>query len=173
MSIKTIETPVKTLNKEPVFIKNTETQIIQSSKPSVRQYWLLFSISAISILLAFTSFGTNTITGLCLLSISGLFIVYKMLSVYTTKYVITHRGVLVRKGPFSRKFKEISYHDINNISVKQGRMQKRLRVGNLTISIKDAKSVWKGIKNPHKIKEVINKEKVSEYERRTLLRKIL
>ncbi|MCF6154067.1 MAG: PH domain-containing protein [Candidatus Brocadia sp.] len=173
MSVKTIETDAKTLNKEPVFNKNTEIQILQSSKPSVRQHWLLFSISAVSILLAFTSFGTNTITGLCLLSISGLSIVYKMLSVCTTKYVITYQGVLVRKGSFSRKFKEIPYYDINNISIKQGRMQKRLRIGNLTISTKDVKSVWKGIKNPHKIKEVINKAKVSEYEKRTLLRKIL
>lgn len=173
MSVKTIETDAKTPNKEPVFIKNTETQIIQSSKPSVRQHWLLFTISAVFILLAFTSFGTNTITGLCLLSIGGFFIVYKMLSVCTTKYVITHQGVLVRKGPFSGKFKEIPYYDINNISVRQGRMQKRLKIGNLTISTKDVKSVWKGIKNPHKIKEVINKEKVLEYERRTFLRKIL
>ncbi|MFN3530969.1 MAG: PH domain-containing protein [Candidatus Brocadia sp.] len=173
MSIKTIVTRTKTLDKDPVFNKNTEPQIVQSLKPGLRQHWLLFTMSAFSILLAFISFGIHTITGLCLLLISSVSIVYRILSVCTTKYVITHQGILIRKGPFSRKFKEIPYYDINNISIKQGKMQKRLKIGNLTISAGDVKSVLKGIKNPNKIKELINKEKTSEYERRTLLRKIL
>ncbi|MEP9411606.1 MAG: PH domain-containing protein [Candidatus Brocadia sp.] len=80
---------------------------------------------------------------------------------------------MIKKGPFSGKFKKIPYHDINNIAIKQGKMQKRLKIGNLMISTGDIKSVLKGIKNPNKIKELINKEKTSEYERRTLLRKIL
>jgi uncharacterized membrane protein YdbT with pleckstrin-like domain len=158
---------------ENVFIKNTETKILQSFKPSIRQYWLIFAISLFSILLAFTSFGIHTVTGLCLLSVSSLLLVYRILSVCTTKYVITQEGILIKKGPFSGKFKKIPYHDINNIAIKQGKMQKRLKIGNLMISTGDIKSVLKGIKNPNKIKELINKEKTSEYERRTLLRKIL
>lgn len=80
---------------------------------------------------------------------------------------------MIRKGPFPWKFKKIPYHDINNIAIKQGKTQKWLKIGNLMISTEDAKSVLKGIKNPNKIKELVNREKASEHERRTLLRKIL
>ncbi len=167
-------TDTKTLhNKEPVAMKSTETQPIQSFKPSVRQYWSIFAISLVSILLAFTSFGIYTTTGLCLLSISCLLIVYRILSVYTTRYAITHQGVLVKKGPFSRKFTELPYCDINNISLRQRTLQKRLKVGDLTINTNQVSCVMKGIKNPHKIKELMNREKASAYERRTFLRKIL
>lgn len=173
MSIKTAMTNIKAVNKEPVFSKGKETKVIQSFKPSVRQHWLLFTVSAFSILLAFTEFGINTFTGLCMLSVGSLLIVYSILSVYTTKYVITHQGIFIRKGPFARKFKELTYCDINNISIRQGIMQKRLKIGNLIISTNHANCIIKGIKKPHQIKELINKEKTSNYERRTLLRKIL
>lgn len=160
-------------NSEAVFINRAEPQIVQFFKPSIRHYWLLFTIFSFSLFFAFSVFGINTITGLSILSISSILIVYVILSVYTTKYIITNRGILVRKGPFSRKFKELNYGDINNISMKQGGMQKRFKIGNLIISTGHANRVFKGIKNPHKIKELINKEKALEYERRTLLRKIL
>ena len=161
------------MNKETVFTKTTETKIIQSFKPTIRQYWLIFSILAFSVFLAFTAFGINTITGLSILSISGFVITYIILSVFTTRYVITNRGILTRKGPCSGKFKEMSYFDVNNITIKQGSMQKRFKIGNLTINTERFSFVFKGVKNPHQIKELINKEKASEYERRTLLRKIL
>ncbi|MDO8141016.1 MAG: PH domain-containing protein [Candidatus Brocadiales bacterium] len=163
----------KAVNKETVFTKTTETKIIQSFKPGIWQYWLTFIILAFSIFLAFTAFGINTITGLSILSISGLVIIYIILSVCTTEYVITNQGILVRKGPFSGKFKEINYGDINNVSIKQGSMQKRFKIGNLTIVTGGVSRVFKGIRNPYQIKELINKEKASAYERRTLLRKIL
>ena len=168
-----LKTHTKTVNKGTVFTKTTETKIIQSFKPSIRQYWLTFTILVFSIFLAFTAFGINTITGLTILSISGLIIIYIILLVFTTRYVITNQGILVRKGPFSGKFKEINYCDINNISIKQGSMQKRFKIGNLTIITGSVSRVFKGIRNPYQIKELINKEKASEYERRTLLRKIL
>lgn len=117
-------------------------------------------------------FGVKTITGLAIVSLSGIIIIYIILLAFTTKYVITHHGILIRKGPFS-KFKEIHYSDINTILIRQGKMQKRLKIGNLTISAGNVNWVFKGIKNPHKIKELMHKEKSSEYERRTLLRKIL
>ena len=161
------------MNKETVFTKTTETKIIQSFKPSVRQYWLTCAILAFSIFLAFRVFGISTIVGLSILSISGLIIIYIILSVFTTKYVITNQGILIRKGPFSRKFREMSYCDVNNITIKQGSMQKRFKIGNLTINTERVSCVFKGIRNPHQIKELISKEKASEYERRTLLRKIL
>ena len=161
------------MNKETVFTKTTETKIIQSFKPSIRQYWLTFAILAFSIFLAFRVFGISTIVGLSILSISGLIIIYTILSVFTTKYVITNQGILIRKGPFSRKFREMSYCDVNNITIKQGSMQKRFKIGNLTINTERLSCVFKGVKNPHQIKELISKEKASEYERRTLLRKIL
>ena len=161
------------MNKETVFTKPTETKIIQSFKPSIRQYWLIFAILAFSVFLAFTAFGINTITGLSILSISGLIIIYVILSVFTTRYIITNQGILVRKGPCSRKCKEINYCDINNISIKQGSMQKRFRIGNLTINTERVICVFKGVKNPHQIKELISKEKASVYERRTLLRRLL
>ena len=161
------------MNKETVFTKPTETKIIQSFKPSIRQYWLIFAILALAVFLAFTAFGKNTITGLSILSISGLIIIYVILSVFTTRYIITNQGILVRKGHCSRKFREMSYCDVNNITIKQGSMQKRFKIGNLTINTERLSFVFKGVKNPHQIKELINKEKASEYERRTLLRKIL
>ena len=161
------------MNKETIFTKPTETKILQSFKPSIRQYWLTFAILAFSIFLAFSAFGINTITGLSILSISGLLIIYIILSVFTTRYVITNQGILIRKGPFSGKFREMSYCDVNNITIKQGSMQKRFKIGNVTINTERLSFVFKGVKNPHQIKELMNKEKASEYGRRTLLRKIL
>ena len=161
------------MNKETIFTKTTETKIIQSFKPTIRQYWLIFAILAFSIFLACRVFGISTIVGLSILSISGLSIIYIILSVFTTKYVITNQEILIRKGPFSRKFREMSYCDVNNITIKQGSMQKRFKIGNLTINTERVICVFKGIRNPHQIKELISKEKASEYERRTLLRKIL
>ena len=52
-------------------------------------------------------------------------------------------------------------------------MQKRFGVGNIIIGTEQAEYWLKGIKYPYKIKELINKEKALEYERRTLLRKML
>ncbi len=161
------------MNKETIFTKTTETKIIQSFKPSIRQYWLTFAILAVSIFLAFRVFGISTIVGLSIVSISGLIIIYRILSVFTTKYVITNQGILIRKGPFSRKFREMTYCDISNITIKQGSMQKRFKIGNLTINTGSGGHVMKGIRNPYQIKELMNKEKAFEYERRTLLRKIL
>lgn len=166
-------TALQTLNMNPFFDTGTESKIVQSFQPCIRHHWLVFTASFFSLLLAFTAFGVNTITGLCILSISSFLIGYSILSVYTTKCVITHRGILMKKGPFSRKFKEMAYGDIHNILVKQGMMQKRLKIGNLAINTGQGSRAFKGIKNPHRIKELINREKSSEYERRTLLRKIL
>jgi hypothetical protein len=60
-------TRMKTGNMETVFNKGTETSVVQSFKPSLRQHWLLFTISAFSILLALTKFNVKTVTGLCIL----------------------------------------------------------------------------------------------------------
>lgn len=154
-----------------VFTKNTET--IQSFRPCIQQQWLILLLLASSVFLAFTAFGIHTFVGLIIVSVSGLILLFIVLSFCTTRYIITNQGILIRKGPFSRKFKEIPYCDITNISIRQGKIQKRLRIGNLTISAGDVKRVLKSIKNPHKIKELMTKEKASAYERRTLLRKIL
>ncbi len=166
-------TCTKIMNKGPHFTKSMKTEIIQSLTPSIRQYWLIFVILVLSIFFAFKKFGVHTVTGLSVLSISGSLLMYSILSVYTTKYLITHQGIFIRKGPFSRRLREIPYRDITNIFIKQRGMQRWFRIGNLTITTEQASRVLKGVKNPHKIKELINKEKASEHERRTLLRKIL
>lgn len=166
-------TNTKFLIMDTVFNNSTEAKTAHSFKPSIQQHWFMYTISSFSILLAFTKFGVNTITGICMLSIGSFFIVYCILSVSTTKYIITQQEILVRKGPFSRKFKGLAYGDINNISVRQRRMQKLLKIGNLVINTNQFSRIFRGIKNPHKIKELINREKSSAYERRTLLRKIL
>lgn len=166
-------TSINTIEKNPVFNKNTETEFVQSFKPSVWQNWLVFAVSSFAIFLALAKFGVEAITGLSMLSVSSLLILYHVLSVCTTTYVITHQGILFRKGPFSRKLHELPYGTINNILVIQGSMQRRFKIGNLTIGTNQASHVFKGIKNPHKTKELINKEKFLEHERRTLLRKIL
>ncbi len=164
---------VNTVSEGTIINKNTEPKIIQSIRPTLRQHWLRFIVFAFSIFLAFKAFDVHTITGLSIVSISGLLTVYTILSVYTTRCVVTQQGILVRKGPFSIKFKEISYRDINNILITQGSMQKRFKIGNLIINNSHASYVLKGIKNPHKTKELMNREKAAEYERRTLLRKML
>src|SRR3990167_7949362 len=157
-----LNTHIKTVNKGTVFTKSIETKIIQSFKPTIRQYWLIFAILAFSVFLAFTAFGINTITGLSILSMCGFIIIYIILSVFTTRYVITNQGILIRKGPFPRKFREMSYCDVNNITIKQGSMQKRFKIGNLTINTERVICVFKGIRNPHHIKELISKENASE-----------
>ncbi len=154
-------------------IKSLGAEIVQSLKPSMRQHWLTFTIFACSTFLSFAVFGVNTITGLSILSISGILFIYSLLSVCTTQYLITHRGIWTKKGPFSRKFKGISYGGIDNISITQGTMQKKFKIGNLAISTNQVNCVFKGIKNPHQVKELINNEKASEYKRRTLLKNML
>ncbi len=163
----------KIMSEKNFFTESTGTGIVQSFSPSIQQHWFKLSILAFTIFLALEKFGLNTITGLSILSVSSILVIYIILSVFTTRYMITHEGILVKKGPFSRKLKEISYRDIKNILIKQGRMQRRFRIGNLAISTDHVNRVLKGVKNPQKVKELINREKASEYERRTLLRKIL
>ena len=148
-------------------------KIVKSFRPSIQHYWRLFAIAAFALFLCFTVFGIHTITGQCIVFLAGGSVIYRILSVYTTRYVITPRGLLVKRGPVSRKFKEITYGDINKILVTQGSVQKRFGTGNITIGTEYAEYKLKGIKHPYKIKELINKEKALEYERRTLLRKML
>lgn len=164
---------MQALLKDVAFNKDTETKIVHSFKPSIYQHWFVFLVFSFAIFLALRKFGITTITGLSILSVSSLLTLHHILSVYTTKYIITHRGIQFRKGPFSRALRELTYGDINNISVMQGGMQKRLKIGTLTISANQTSNVFRGIKNPHKTKELINTEKHLEHERRTLLRKML
>jgi uncharacterized membrane protein YdbT with pleckstrin-like domain len=161
------------MDKKTALVRGTTTEIVQSFSPSIQQHWFIFVILAFSIFLVLKKFGVTTITGLSVLSISGTLMIYIILSVLTTRYLITRQGILVKKGPFSRKLKEISYRDIRNIFIKQGKMQRRFKIGNLAISTDHVNRVLKGVKNPQKVKELINREKASEYERRTLLRKTL
>lgn len=146
---------------------------MQSFKPSILRHWFLFIVSAFFLLLAFASFGIKTKTGLIMASVSGGVAVYRVLSVYTTCLRVTQQGISVKIGPFSRRFRDISYRDVNNVAITQGAMQKRFKIGNLTIHTARATLICKGFKNPHQIKELMNEEKASEFERRTLLRKLL
>ncbi|MCF6157866.1 MAG: PH domain-containing protein [wastewater metagenome] len=167
-------TSVKIANMEIPVIRDSKDKIVRSLRPSIWQHWLIFSILGFSIYLAFTKFGTHTITGLNIVSVSGLLVVYLIASVYTTKYSITREGILMKKGPFSLKPTEIRHNDITSILIKQRGLQKRFRIGNLTINTDEpAKHILKGIKEPYKIKELISREKASYYERRTFLRRIL
>lgn len=166
-------TNMQALLHDATFHKDTETNIVHSFKPSIYQHWFVFTVSFLAIFLAFSKLGIATIAGLSILSVSGLLVLYQILSVSTTRYIITRRGIQFRKGPFSRTLKEITYGDINNISVMQGGMQRRLKIGNLAISTNHTSYVFGGVKNPHRTKELINREKYLEHERRTLLRKIL
>ena len=150
-----------------------EMKTIQSIKPTIRQYWLTFSILAFAVFLAFEAFGVTTITGQSILSVSGILTVHIFLSVFTSKYVVTDHGVLIRNGPFLRKFREVTYGEIHSITIKQGRMQKRFKIGSLIIRTESVSRVLNGIKHPNQTKELINREKAAEYERRTLLRKML
>lgn len=150
-----------------------EPKIVKSFRPSIQHYWRLFAIAAFSLFLGFTAFGVHTITGQCMVFLGGGSVMYRTLSVYTTRYVITPQCIWVKRGPVSRKFKKITYGDINKILITQGRMQKRFGTGNIIIGTEYAEYKLKGIKHPYKIKELINKEKALEFERRTLLRKML
>ena len=150
-----------------------EPKVVKSFRPSIPHYWRLFAIAAFAFFLCFTVFGLHTVTGHCTVFLAGGSVIYRILSVFTTQYVIAPQCLLVKRGPVSRKFKEITYGEINKILVTQGSMQKRFGVGNIIIGTEQAEYRLKGIKHPHKIKELINKEKALEYERRTLLRKML
>ena len=163
----------KTENNDTAYNKSVETNVVLSFRPSILQFLLKFAFFSFLIYLSFNAFDIRTITGISMLSISSVLLFYFILSIYTTKYLITQKGVLFRRGPFSRRFKEIYYGDINSLIVKQGRVQKLLKIGNLTITTEQMTSVFKGIKRPYQIKELISKEKTAEYERRTLLKKML
>lgn len=154
-------------------INSNEREIVQSLKPSIKHYSFLFLVLAYIIYLSYTKYGVNTITGLSIASTSSLIIIFNLLTFFTTRYVITRQGVLVKKGPFSKNFKEIPFRDIDNIAIKQGILQKQFNLGNLIIYGKLTKSTCKGVKKPYRIKELIKQEKAAEYERRTLLKKIL
>ena len=166
-------TDTKIPHRKNVSYKNPNFAVIQSFKPSFRHYWPLFSVLGFTVFLAFNAFGTDTITGQVMLVTSGVLFLHSLLTVCITRCIITQEGILVRKWPFSIRLKEITYGDINNIMVKQGAIQKRLKTGDLIISDDQKSRVLKGIKHPHKIKELMNKEKTSYHERRTLWRKVL
>ncbi|MGQ3684863.1 MAG: PH domain-containing protein [Candidatus Loosdrechtia sp.] len=150
-----------------------ENEIIKSLRPTIRHYTFFLVILALCLYLAFTKSGIHTTKGFSIAFISGFLGVYTILSVFTTKYVITCQAVLIKKGPFSLRFTEVNYSDIDSIFVRQGKIQKYFKTGNLIINAERIRYVLRGIKDPFKIKEIINKEKASYHEKRALMKKIL
>ena len=123
----------KRINFKGALMITGESKIVKSFRPSIQHYWRLFAIAAFSFLFGFTVFGIHTTTGQCMVFLGGGSVVYRILSVYTTRYVITPQCIWVKRGPVSRKFKKITYGDINKILITQGSMQKRFCTGNIII----------------------------------------
>ncbi|GJQ49960.1 hypothetical protein KsCSTR_08810 [Candidatus Kuenenia stuttgartiensis] len=157
-------------NSLPVFAKNTPQTIL---KPRIEQYWLLFFISVLSFFLSLRWHGIHSPFGLCLLSFGSILFCYGVLTICISKYYIAQNGLFLIEGPFSTRLKKIDYNDINKILIHQGAIQKRLRVGTLKIFTNTITYTLKGIKNPHQIRELITRERVSYNERRSLMKNIL
>ncbi|MCF6148610.1 MAG: PH domain-containing protein [Candidatus Kuenenia sp.] len=151
----------------------TDTTLRSVLKPRITHYWLLFFIFVFSVFLSLRKYGIESVFGLFLLSFGSILFCYALLTICVSKYLITQDGLFLRQGPFSASFKKIDFNDINKISIHQGSIQKRLRVGTLKIYTNTLTYSLKGIKNPHQIRELINQEKVSYNERRALLKNIL
>lgn len=160
---------INALDTSILFTKNS---LRSTLKPRITHYWLFFFIFVLSVFLSFRRYGIESAFGLFLLSIGSILFCYALLTICISKYLITQEGLFLR-GPFSRSFKKIDFNDINKISILQGSVQKRLRVGTLKIYTNNVTYSLKGIKNPHQTRELINQEKVSHNERRALLKNIL
>ena len=120
-----------------------EPRIVKSFRPSIPHYWRVFALAAFAL---FMLYGIRVA-----LHYRALYGVSRRRQRYLQDSFGMHDAVrncpqclLVKRGPVSRKFKEITYGDINKILVTQGSMQKRFGVGNIIIGTEQAEYRLRG-----------------------------
>jgi len=92
----------------------------------------------------------------------SLFIVLTIiLNKLSTKYVITNKHVAGRHGIISGDFKSASFKHITSVRIKQSLIGKIFNFGNIIIDTAGsgigADFIWKYVKNPVKVKNMIEK----------------
>jgi len=164
----------KALNTDSSLVNDImEDNAIRALKPGLKNYVSLYIFFGLSLFFSFRVYGLESHVGFYLLIFASSLLAYTFLAIFTTTYLIGQEGVFIIKGLFSKKQRNIPYNDINRIKIHQGLIQKRLRTGNLEIYTDQITYVLKGISYPHRTKELINREKDSYNERRSLLKNIL
>lgn len=90
----------------------------------------------------------------------GIFIIVgAYLSVKNTDYVVTDRGLYVKKGVLSRSVQKIGFDKVQNISFSQGILGNYFGYGNIEISTAGGSGVemrFRSIREPRKVQEEIN-----------------
>ena len=91
-----------------------------------------------------------------------LLILFAILNKYSTKYVITNKRVAGRFGVLSEDFKSASFKHITSVRSRQGVFGKIFNFGTLVIdtsgTASDTEFVWKRVKDPVKVKNMIEEK---------------
>jgi uncharacterized membrane protein YdbT with pleckstrin-like domain len=93
--------------------------------------------------------------GLGLLIIAGAY-----LNVKNTNYVITNKGVYVKKGVITKNVQKVGFDKIQNISFSQGVLGNYFGYGNIEISTAGSSGTqmaFRSIEDPKPVQETINK----------------
>jgi uncharacterized membrane protein YdbT with pleckstrin-like domain len=90
-----------------------------------------------------------------------LIILIIVLNKLSTKYVITDKRVAGRYGIISEDFKSATFKHITSVRTRQGVIGKMFNFGNIIIDTAGSGAgvefVWKYVKNPVKVKNMIEK----------------
>lgn len=126
-------------------------RIIYRSRPSWLNYYILYLLGIIVFVFFYKSGDakTGTFILLLLVAVAGLFRARYL-------FTITDDRVIARKGLIGRDTNEMKIRHIRSMHIKQSPIERILGIGSLTtISASDGEAavIFKGIKNPHNIKE--------------------
>lgn len=96
----------------------------------------------------------TAVFGVGLLIIAGAY-----LSVKNTEYIVSNKGLYVKKGILSRSVQKIGFDKVQNISFSQGILGNHFGYGNIEISTAGGSGVemrFRSIRDPKQVQEKIN-----------------
>jgi uncharacterized membrane protein YdbT with pleckstrin-like domain len=109
-----------------------------------------------------------TAVGVCLLIYCGFLLLYRRM---TVKYRLTTHRLVLQKGILSRTDDRIMLVDIDDITVRQGLVERMFNVGTIVLNTNDKTApvlTMLGIENPRQVGDVIDEARRTERSRRGL-----
>ncbi|NOZ81996.1 MAG: PH domain-containing protein, partial [Candidatus Micrarchaeota archaeon] len=121
----------------------------------------LIPLFLLSFLFIFDSmFGVPFIVWIPVLIFSFSLVLFREICIRTTRYIITDRRIISETGLLSRK-KQITFvESVSNVSYEQSSSDSLLGIGDVVIDSragKEARIVFRGVRNPAKIVKKIEK----------------
>jgi uncharacterized membrane protein YdbT with pleckstrin-like domain len=134
-------------------MNETDETIIYQGRPSWLNYYLLYVIGIV-LFIFFANTGEIGKGLFVLLMIWGLAALFR----YRYLFIVTEDRVVSRVGLIARNTNEMRVKHIRSLMVRQNSLERLLGIGTLIIASAaegEAAVVFKGIRDPHGVKEMI------------------